>query len=206
VGRQQGFDTSAVVRQARAVFWEHGYEGASVPALERATGVGRSSLYHAFGSKRGLFDAAVASYLDEVVRPRLRPLREPAVAPTALAGYLTGLRAALAAPLRTPGCLLLNAATSSLGADDALASTVGAYRAELGSALAAGVDAARPDLGHAAARHLTDTLAGLVLAAFTLARTDPTAAAGCLDTALVAVSAPRVTAQPPPRGTRSSSR
>ena len=191
MGRQQGFDTSAVVRTARTVFWEHGYEGASVPALERATGIGRSSLYHAFGSKRGLFDAAVTSYLDEVVRPRLRPLSEAAVAPTALAGYLTGLRDALAAAPRTPGCLLLNTATSSLGGDDAVASTVGAYRAELGSALAAGVGAARPDLGPAAARHLTDTLTGLVLAAFALARTDPTAAAGCLDTALVAASAPR---------------
>lgn len=191
MGRQQGFDSSTVVREARAVFWEHGYEGASVPALERATGVGRSSLYHAFGSKRGLFDAAVTSYLDEVVRPRLRPLHQAAVEATALAGYLTGLREALAAAPRTPGCLLLNAATSSLGGDDAVASTVGAYRAELGSALAAGVGAARPDLDPAAAQHLTETLTGLVLAAFALARTDPSAAAGCLDTALVAASAPR---------------
>jgi len=202
VGRQQEFDTGAVVRRARAVFWEHGYDGASVPALERATGVGRSSLYHAFGSKRGLFDAAVTSYLDEVVRPRLRPLRQTDVDPTALAGYLAGLREALAAAPRTPGCLLLNTATSPLGGDAAVAATVGAYRAELASALAAGVRAARPELDAAAARHLTATLTGLVLAAFALARTDPAAATSCLDTALVAAASPPHA----PRGTRSASR
>lgn len=203
MGRQQGFETADVVRGARSVFWERGYDGASVPELERATGVGRSSLYHAFGSKRGLFDAAVTSYLDEVVRPRLRPLQQPRVAPAALAGYLEGLRAALADPARTAGpghgCLLLNTATSPLGADDAVRATVGAYRAELSAALAAGVGAARPDLPALAAEHLTDTLTGLVLAAFALARTDPAAAGGCLATALAA-------AQEPGTGTRSSSR
>ena len=69
------------MRAARTVFWEHGFEAASLPALERATGLNRSSIYHGFGSKRGLFDAAVASYLDEVVRPRLRPLVQDDVAP-----------------------------------------------------------------------------------------------------------------------------
>ncbi|GAB3998060.1 hypothetical protein GCM10029992_22820 [Glycomyces albus] len=52
MGRVQTFDTAEVVRAARTVFWQHGYEDASIPALEAATGLRRSSIYHAFGSKR----------------------------------------------------------------------------------------------------------------------------------------------------------
>ena len=98
MGRPQTFETVEVVRAARAVFWHDGYESASLPDLEQATGLSRSSIYHAFGSKRGLFDAVVASYLDEVIRPRLRPLTVVQVEPGALAAYLVGLRAALARP------------------------------------------------------------------------------------------------------------
>ena len=49
MGRTQTFDTNEVVRAARAVFWEHGYESAALPELEKATGLSRSSIYHAFG-------------------------------------------------------------------------------------------------------------------------------------------------------------
>ena len=59
MGRPQTFETDEVVRAARGVFWRDGYESASLPDLEQATGLSRSSIYHAFGSKRGLFDAAV---------------------------------------------------------------------------------------------------------------------------------------------------
>ena len=73
MGRTQTFDTTEVVRSARRVFWEHCFENASIVELEQATGLNRSSIYYAFGSKRGLFDAAVESYLDEIIRPRLQP-------------------------------------------------------------------------------------------------------------------------------------
>ena len=76
MGRNRTFDTQEAVRAARSVFWSNGFGGASLPDLEQATGLNRSSLYHAFGSKRGLFDAAVDSYLEEVIRPRLRILTE----------------------------------------------------------------------------------------------------------------------------------
>ncbi|HOZ57111.1 MAG TPA: helix-turn-helix domain-containing protein, partial [Nakamurella multipartita] len=69
MGRTKTFDPGEVVRAARAVFWTRGFESASLPELQEATGLSVSSIYHSFGSKRGLFDAAVASYLDEVARP-----------------------------------------------------------------------------------------------------------------------------------------
>ncbi len=53
MARTQGFDRDVVVRAARTLFWRAGFEGASVPALEEATGLSRSSIYNTFGSKRG---------------------------------------------------------------------------------------------------------------------------------------------------------
>lgn len=48
-----------VIRAAALTFTTYGYEGASVDRLVTATGVHRGSLYGAFGSKRGLFLAAL---------------------------------------------------------------------------------------------------------------------------------------------------
>ena len=187
MGRPQTFETASVVRAARAVFWRDGYEEASLPELEQATGLSRSSIYHAFGSKRGLFDAAVESYLDEVVRPRLRPLTAAVVAPTAIVDYLVGLRAALAQSGSLPatsGCLLINAAVAPVGRDDAVRRVVAAYRAELRAALGRGVTAHLPDGAPAELERLTDTLTGLVVAALALTRVDRSGALHLLGTAL----------------------
>ncbi|MDQ1129862.1 TetR/AcrR family transcriptional regulator [Microbacterium sp. SORGH_AS_0888] len=192
MGRSRSFVETEAVRAARGVFWDRGYAETAVPELERATGLGRSSLYHGFGSKRGLFDAAVTSYLDEVVRPRLAPLQTTSVAPGALATYLTGLRAAMAdgtTQLATHGCLLMNAATTSTVDDDALRQVVRSYRAELATAFAAGVDAARPELGDDARAQLATSCTAHVVAAMSIVRADPAAAVEFLDSALRLVRA-----------------
>lgn len=190
MGRAQTFDTQHVVREARAVFWEHGYEAAALPALEQATGLNRSSIYHAFGSKRGLFDAAVESYLDEVVRPRLRPLTADQVAPDALGAYLRGLRGALqdaASFTATNGCLLINAAGAPIAHDATVRDTVAAYRSELRAAVGRGVRARFPRLTQPEADRLAETCAALVVAALALTRVDNAGALQSLDTALALV-------------------
>jgi len=187
MGRSQTFETDRVVRAAREVFWRSGYESASVPALERATGLNRSSIYHAFGSKRGLFDAAVRSYLDEVVRPRLRPLVADDVAPGAVVDYLTGLRGALARTdeiQATSGCLLINTSSAPIARDDAVRQTVADYRGELREALGRGIGAHLPRADAAERDRLADVCTALVVSAFTLVRVDPPSALHCLDTAV----------------------
>ncbi|WP_432510868.1 TetR/AcrR family transcriptional regulator [Kineococcus sp. SYSU DK001] len=182
MGRVQTFDTDTVVRAARALFWDRGFEDVSVPELEAATGVRRSSLYHAFGSKRGLFDAAVDSYLTEVVRPRLRSLQGPDVAATALVDHLRTLRDGLLAGRAAlhPGCLLLNAATAPVGRDEAVARAVLAYREELHAALRRGA------LAHGAPDpDGTATLCtAAVVCALVLARVDAQQAAATVDAVL----------------------
>ncbi|WP_221586119.1 TetR/AcrR family transcriptional regulator [Microbacterium sp. G2-8] len=194
MARTQAFDRSTVVRAARTVFWRAGFEGASIPALEEATGLSRSSIYNAFASKRGLFDAAVQSYLDEVIRPRLRPLWEDPVDPDAVIVYLDGLRDAFAdagSMVGQGGCLLVNTATAPLAQDAEVARVVADYRDELRDAIGSGVAAF---VGGAAADDgdgLAETITGLTIAAFALARVAPAHAAGMLDTARHLLTAAR---------------
>ena len=77
MGRRRAYDTSAVIQAAREQFWRCGYELTSVGDLEACTGLDRSSLYHAFGSKQGLFEAALRSYLKEAIESRLAAMRQP---------------------------------------------------------------------------------------------------------------------------------
>jgi len=187
MARTQGFDREAVVRAARTLFWTTGFENASIAEIEAATGLSRSSVYNTFGSKRGLFDEAVQSYLDEVVRPRLRPLVSDPVAPDAIVAYLAGLRAAFRSGDAMPsshGCLLVNTARSPLAHDPDVARVIGDYLAELHGALERGVRARHPELDPARASRLAEALTGLVIAAFSLARVDAAQSAHSIDTAL----------------------
>lgn len=186
MGRTQGFDTDAAVRCAREVFWESGYEDAAIPALESATGLNRSSIYNAFGSKRGLFDAAVDSYLDEVVRPLLRPLTATPVAPDAIVEYLARLRHAFldeSSPASANGCLLINSANAPIARDSAVREVVAAYRQELRSAIGRGVVAHRPTHAPETNARLADACTAMIVAAFALTRVDNEAALQCIDTA-----------------------
>ena len=68
MGRKRSFDDDEVLARAREVFLEHGYEGTSIDALVKATGLLRGSLYGAFGSKRGMFVAALHDATDSESR------------------------------------------------------------------------------------------------------------------------------------------
>jgi TetR/AcrR family transcriptional repressor of nem operon len=62
--RPRQFDESEALEQALQLFWRFGYEATSLEQLLAATGLSKSSLYQAFGSKAELFAAALKSYQD----------------------------------------------------------------------------------------------------------------------------------------------
>ena len=51
------------------LFWKKGYEATGLVDLEQATGLGRQSLYGAFGDKRALFLRVVERYFERVLEP-----------------------------------------------------------------------------------------------------------------------------------------
>ena len=62
MARRQQFDTDQVLRAATQLFWRGGYKTTTIRDLVKATGVAESSLYHAFGGKRRLFEASLDRY------------------------------------------------------------------------------------------------------------------------------------------------
>ncbi|WPR66255.1 TetR/AcrR family transcriptional regulator [Glutamicibacter protophormiae] len=186
MARTLAFDRAEVVRRARAVFWSRGYESAAIPELEAATGLSRSSIYNSFGSKRGLFDAAVDSYLDEVVRPRLADLAGGDVAAQALDEYLAATQAIFQKPESLPaanGCLLINSANAPIASDEHVSQAICAYRGELHAAFSRGLQAAVPGLADQRLALLADAVTGLVVAAFALVRISPAEAARLVESA-----------------------
>lgn len=63
MGRPRGFDESSLIHDAIALFGRRGFDAITVDVLIAELGVSRASLYKIYGSKQGLFSAA----LDDVL-------------------------------------------------------------------------------------------------------------------------------------------
>lgn len=62
MARPREFDQDKALDAAMHVFWEKGFEAASLSDLTAKMGIQRPSLYSAFGDKKGLFEAALRKY------------------------------------------------------------------------------------------------------------------------------------------------
>ena len=69
MGRPRGFDEQAVTAAAAALFATRPYDGLSIDDLVQHLGVHRNSLYKTFGSKRGLYLAALRWYVQNDLGP-----------------------------------------------------------------------------------------------------------------------------------------
>jgi AcrR family transcriptional regulator len=67
MGRHPEFNKEEVIQKAMLAFWKSGWRDTTPQVLIDATGLSRSSLYATFGSKQGLFLAAVDLYVEEQV-------------------------------------------------------------------------------------------------------------------------------------------
>ncbi len=77
MARPREFDEPTVITAARDVFWAHGYAGTSVDAIGAATGLGKGSLYGAFGGKHGIFRRVFDQYCADAVEAAARALTGP---------------------------------------------------------------------------------------------------------------------------------
>lgn len=63
-GRPRAFDEDQVLDSIMELFWERGFECASMNDIVEAAGVNKSSLYNAYGTKDELFHRVLDRYLD----------------------------------------------------------------------------------------------------------------------------------------------
>ncbi|MDA0184010.1 TetR/AcrR family transcriptional regulator [Solirubrobacter phytolaccae] len=68
MARPREFDEDSVVAAARDRFWDAGYAATSLSDLTSATGLGRASLYGAFGDKHALYLRIFDDYIAGAVR------------------------------------------------------------------------------------------------------------------------------------------
>jgi AcrR family transcriptional regulator len=63
-GRPRTFDSASALDSAAEVFWAKGFADTSLDDLSAAMGMGRPSIYNAFGDKEALFIRALERYRD----------------------------------------------------------------------------------------------------------------------------------------------
>ncbi len=108
---EKTFDEDAAVGRAMHIFWEKGYEPASMADLIAGTGITRGSLYNAFGGKEPLFIKALEKYDKEHRRALLAELEAIDDPLRAIAALFDGLVAETLADPDRKGCFLVNTAS-----------------------------------------------------------------------------------------------
>lgn len=160
--------------QAMDVFWEQGYYDTSIDQLMARTGFHRAEVYGKFGSKRGLFEAALRSYRARVIAVFFEPLARPDAARADIDRFFRGIHEGAAEPgRRRLGCLMINTASEVSPHIRSVARIVSSYLDELGALLRRACVNARKrgelrssaDVDQAA-----DYLVGCVLGLWVLAR------------------------------------
>jgi AcrR family transcriptional regulator len=118
MARPRGFDEKQVLRAARDEFWSCGYAATSIDDVVAVTGLGKGSLYGAFGDKHTLFLRVFDDYCSDAVNAVRDALDGPD------SGAYSRLRAHVLAVARSTGndidrrgCLLAKG-TAELGGND----------------------------------------------------------------------------------------
>ncbi len=111
MGRRRAFATEKALDNALKVFWCKGYEGASMPALTKAMGINRPSLYAAFGNKEQLFRQALDRYAARA-RQFITSALENKNAHNAIQQLLYGVADAHMEESMPRGCLFVQGALS----------------------------------------------------------------------------------------------
>ncbi|MGW0639104.1 TetR/AcrR family transcriptional regulator [Nocardia salmonicida] len=171
MARPKEFDEHRAVDAAMRAFWSAGYEATSTQDLCAATGLGRSSIYNTFTSKRDLFDRALQHYITMKNTPLFELLDSDAPARERISAVLH--RAAANAPDTEPtGCLVVNSIVELAPHDADIKATLAADQERRLDALTATIVSGRragefADEGdaRAVAEFLTATISGIRVAA-----------------------------------------
>ena len=192
--RPLAYSREAVLGAARDAFWENGYEGTPLSELEKRTGLNRSSLYLAFGSKSALFEAALDRYADDVIDPLLGPLEsDPSL--VGIRSFLGRVKAIIVSEFEQghAGCLMVNTIAELSTKDQATARRTIGFRDRLERALTRALEVELPDAEVATLSRRGRLLLASVIGIWTCARIDLRNAAVLCDevAAEVASWAPR---------------
>ena len=173
MARPREFDRTKALQEAMQAFWELGYEGTSTAALVERLGIGRSSLYAAFGSKDELYAESMDRYIRDLRVRVVGKLRAEGPAMDVLEKFFLGVAergAPNGEPLRC--CMVVRASLSGTNQSPEIRARVKKAVAELDDAFHKLLQRARKEgtVGNGSklrnsARFLTTTFQALNVAA-----------------------------------------
>ncbi len=111
MGRPKSYDRNAVLQRAMELFWLNGYDGTSTTHLAQVMGINRYSLYAEFGSKHGLYSAALDRYLHVQLPELIAELLEPEAGLESIRAVIRRFGDAAGQAGTERGCMACNAAT-----------------------------------------------------------------------------------------------
>jgi TetR/AcrR family transcriptional repressor of nem operon len=135
VGRPKTYNPEQIAEKAMELFWLHGFNGTSTEQLVAHMKVNRFSLYAEFGSKQGLYEAALALYERTILTNYFGPLEAPGSGVAQVRALLGSFASAARTPGSEFGCFLCNAATEMAPHDAASQRFFEGYVARVGNAL-----------------------------------------------------------------------
>ncbi|MRI31476.1 TetR/AcrR family transcriptional regulator [Endozoicomonas sp. OPT23] len=115
VGRPRNFDIDTALQCAIHVFWEKGYDGASMKDLTQAMGINSPSLYSVFGDKKGLYIQAIQRYMNNESCGPMDAFESEESIEKAICAFM---KATLDYATETPehlGCFMTNCVSTSAG-------------------------------------------------------------------------------------------
>lgn len=179
MARPREFNVEDAVGGAMDVFWEHGYEGASLPDLLSGMGLTRGSLYKAFADKKSLYLVVLERYERDYVIPAVGLLSGPGIAD----GWdrIMALFGSVIADVKKGdrrGCLACSAAAGPASEDTEIAYAVHRTLGKLqrGFEVALKASQAHAGLDAAARRQMADMLTTQYVGTRVLARSQAPAA------------------------------
>lgn len=120
--RPRTFDEDEVLRVTREHFWSTGYAAARVDVIAAETGLGKGSLYGAFGDKHQMFLRVFDDYCAAITASSRRALEGPDEgAYERIRAHLVAVANATAADVELRGCLLAKGTAELAGHDEAVA-------------------------------------------------------------------------------------
>lgn len=163
MGRPKTYDRATVTAAAMELFWQRGYHDVSTRELVDAMGINMNTLYTEFGTKAGLFNAAIEHYEHHVVPLYIGALEQPDASIDTVRDVLNAFPAFARTGDVLPGCLITNTATELAPTPDTSHQSMARYIDRLTDAFTNALQnstTGTPDVT-AMARFLTTTMLGM---------------------------------------------
>lgn len=173
MARTREFDPKDALAKAMSAFWKNGYFDTSVDDLVAATGVSRYGLYGEFGSKQGLFLAALDHYQNTIIDSVFNVVEQPDASLPAIREFFAHLVGVSSQPAARLGCLICNTASEVAPHEPEIAQKIQAFRRRLAKGFRRALEtaAAKGELPSTFdAKREADFLVGVVHAASVLNR------------------------------------